>query len=182
MLDFLIATFLILGLIFGFESLGQRIFKVPEGAGYATIVMILVWGVGPVIGLLLIIQGKIDGPAAFISALVYAAILKFVWWDTFRSQKNKKSDQIQKSKESEAIEVEAETIEIIKTKIQPESTLPASKKWSFNSHTKILRNNHTGTEYPADRYERQRTSDIVSGFQILHGPDVWANDWDVDFN
>ena len=33
--------------------------------------------------------------------------------------------------------------------------------------------------YLPNQYEYQRTSN-VSGFQIMHGPDVWVNDFDID--
>lgn len=54
-----------------------------------------------------------------------------------------------------------------------------NKKWTLYSKTKILKNNRTGMEYPAGRYEYQN-SGMVRGYQILHGPDVWVNDSDVD--
>jgi len=53
------------------------------------------------------------------------------------------------------------------------------KKWRYDSTTKILKNNITGMAYLPNQYEYQRTSN-VSGFQIMHGPDVWVNDFDID--
>jgi len=53
------------------------------------------------------------------------------------------------------------------------------KKWSYDSKTKILKNNHTGMEYRSGQYEHQ--SDGATGYQIFHGPDVWVNDWDIEF-
>ena len=59
---------------------------------------------------------------------------------------------------------------------QPDESL--GKEWSYDSETKILANNFTGMEYWPVDYEHQRTLN-KSGYQILHGPDVWVNDWDV---
>ena len=53
------------------------------------------------------------------------------------------------------------------------------KKWSYDSKTKILKNNHTGMEYRSGQYEHQ--SDGATGYQIFHGPDVWVNDWGIEF-
>lgn len=63
---------------------------------------------------------------------------------------------------------------------QPQSAETQNKKWSFDSQTKILRNNQTGMTYPQSRYEHQRSLN-TSGYQILHGADVWVNDRDVNF-
>lgn len=59
-----------------------------------------------------------------------------------------------------------------------DTTLPG-KKWSLDSKTKMLTNNVSGMKYPPVRYKYQ-DSGMVRGYQILHGPDVWVNDWDVD--
>lgn len=53
------------------------------------------------------------------------------------------------------------------------------KKWSYDGKTKMLKNNHTGKVYKPSEYEYQHSQN-VSGFEILHGQDVWVNDFDVD--
>lgn len=55
----------------------------------------------------------------------------------------------------------------------------AKKQWRFEQATGVLRNNVTGAEYRPGAYRRVQ-SGYVRGFDILHGPDAWANDLDVE--
>lgn len=99
-----------------------------------------------------------------------------------------KSTTVESKPHPAGISVEAHNkavIEKIKNQntIHTSSTTPETMKWSYFGDTKILRNNHTGTEYPAGSYEYISAQlKGLAGFQIMHGPDAWVREWDVEFH
>jgi len=185
MFEPLLILIIIVFLVFSFDLLGQNLFKVPEGDGFVMFVAIILWGIGPILGLIGIAQGKIDGPPALVGGVVYLAILKFIWWDNFRGSRDRKTPPPPSSHRSTTssdlrnrYEASSEVTHKPTALIGQNSSSKKSKKWSFNVSTKILKNNDTGTEYSPKQYER--VSEGVTGYQIIHGPDVWVNDWDID--
>lgn len=54
------------------------------------------------------------------------------------------------------------------------------KKWSYCSETKVLRNCLSSAEYPPSKYIRDEDSSYVKGYKILHGDDIWVNDFDIE--
>lgn len=162
--------------IMGIDILGQKIFKVPEGYGYVSFVIILFWGVGPIIGLILILQGKIEGFEAFISAIVYAAMLKFVWWDTWIGEIKRKKQEVADKASVPAVSAQT-TPAVEPQKIQ--TAPPKPNRWVYNIATRVLTNRVTGERYKDDQFKW--VAGNPQGFEIQHGKTSWVNSYETDF-